>query len=82
MHAQPDQAEPSTAQQSHPLEVLREAFAELGVLIGGEVGPDVEGGFLSVLIVELDGFLLLVLALGGGRALLDALGVLLLLPIK
>jgi hypothetical protein len=82
MHSQPDQAEPSSAQQPNPLEILGEAFSKLGKLICRQVGLHIECTFLAVLIVKLDGLFLLVLALAGRGALLNALGVLLLLPIK
>lgn len=91
VHAQPHKAEPAAAQQPHAPEVLGEAIAELGKLVGREVGAHVEPVFPGLLelvgvvsgpVVELDGLLLVVLGLTGGGALLDAAGVLLLLPIK
>jgi hypothetical protein len=82
MHAQPDQTEPPSSEQSNPLEVLGEAFSKLGEFICSEVGLDIERTLLPILIIELYGFFLLVLALTSRGALLDAFGVLLLLPIK
>lgn len=82
MHSQPDQAETTSSQQPNPLEILGKALSKLGKFIGSQVSLHIEGTLLPIFIIKLNGFFLLVLALTGWGALLNALGVLLLLPIK
>jgi hypothetical protein len=82
VHAQPNQAESSSSEQAYPFEIIRKAFSEFGELISGEIGFHIEPYLFSILLIELDGFFLMVLVLAGGCAFLYAFGVILLLPIK
>ena len=82
MHAQPDQAEPSSSQQANPLEILGKAFPKLPVFICSQVGLHIQTTLFPTLIIELHRLFLLVLALAGRGALLYAFVLLLLLTIK
>jgi hypothetical protein len=81
VNAQPHHAETASAQQSHPLEVLGESLAELAVLIGSEVAPHVEAALVAIFIVDVNGFLLSVLAVAQRLPLLHAAALLLLLDV-
>ena len=82
MHAQPNQAKPSSSEQAYPFEIIGKALSKFGELISCQIGFHIEPYLFSILLIELDGFFLMVLALAGGCALLYAFGVILLLPIK
>ena len=82
MHAQPNQAKPSSSEQAYPFEIIGKALSKFGELISCQIGFHIEPYLFSILLIELDGLFLMVLALAGGCALLYAFGVILLLPIK
>lgn len=63
MHSQPNNAKPSPSKQSKPLEVLRKAFSKFIILISRQIGSYIKIAFLSIPLINLNGFLLLILGL-------------------
>lgn len=80
MYSQPNNAETAAAKESNSLEVLRKAISKFGVLIGGHIGPNIE--FVLISLVDLDGFLFVVLVLTDvALSFLQTVGLLLLLTV-
>jgi hypothetical protein len=80
MYSQPNNAETATAKKSNSFEVLRKAISKFSVLIGGHIGPNIE--FVLISLVDLDGFLFVVLVLTDvALSFLQTVGLLLLLTV-
>jgi hypothetical protein len=73
MNAQPNNAKSSPSKQADSFEVFRKSFPKLVKLISSKIGLDIEAGILSIFLVDLDGFILMVLALTGVGPFLYAL---------
>jgi hypothetical protein len=72
VHAQPDNTEPASSQQPNSSKIIWKSFSKLGVFVGCEVAAHVEAVSISVLLIDIDGLFLSVLAVAEGLSLLHA----------
>ena len=72
VHAKPNNTEAASSQQSNSSKIIWKSFSKLGVFVSSEVAADIEAVSIPILLIDIDGLFLGVLAVAEGLSLLHA----------